>query len=167
MELQPDKENRFYSTIHSQTGLVTTFPTENAVTYVVESTKPQQWFFSLGHPIGFLTKLYLATHAVKYLEGAKDYFNFIDSCLKQKDGVYSWPASGKVGWGSAVLFNVTRDPKHAEAAKAVADYLCNTQSSHGYWTGYVSRIEDQPLFVTMDITAEFVVWLREILHELE
>jgi len=42
-----------------------------------------------------------------------------------------------------------------------------TQSSNGYWIGYASRIEDQSLFTTVDITAEFVVLLREILHESE
>jgi len=167
MEMQPEKEKRFYSVFHSKKGLVTRFPPEKSQIYVVEAEKTRQWWFTIGHPIGFLTKLYLATNCEKYLEGAKEYFNFTDSCVKQPEGVFSWPASGKIGWGSAVLYNVTGDPRYAEAAKAVADYLVETQSPDGYWLGYVSRFEDQPLFNTVAITAEFVVWLREILQELK
>jgi len=166
IEMQPEKD-KFYSVLRQKNGLVTEFPSEDSVIYVVDSKKTRQWFFSIGHPIGFLAKLYLVTNSEKYLDGAEEYSNFADSCSKQPEGVFSWPASGKIGWGFSVLYNITGKTKYRKMAEKVADYLVNTQKPQGYWTGYASKIDEQPFFATVDVTAEFIVWLREIVQEIE
>jgi hypothetical protein len=88
---------------------------------------------------------------------AERYFGFAERC--QEDAFYSWL---KMGWGSAVLHALTDNEKYLRVADQVADYWTRKQADNGCWF-----LADMPFYFVLDRTAEHVIWLSEILGEIE
>lgn len=165
LEMQPKGSGKFFSSYSAEKGLITEFPTERALHYVVDSRNEKQWYFFVGYPAGYLSKLYVVTGNAKYLRAADGYFNFATSC---REDVYHYPPSGKLAWGSAVSFKVTKTEKYRQAAENLAEYILRIQNPDGSWLydGLYSSMDQQPLPMTFDLTQEFVSWLAEIALEL-
>ena len=166
LRLQPEFEERFYTAFDATDGLITDFPPEEAVYRVVETGEREQYYYFLGYPIIFLSKLYLATNDDRYLEAAKEYFNFTKSC---QDDVYASPPSGKLGWGCAALHGITGDEDVGEAVKSEVRYLLETQDEEGCWSrfpGFKLYLNGEPYPTSgrIDLTAEFCAWLSEIIQ---
>jgi len=165
LDMQAEDTDRFYFRYSPDKGLVTSFPSEEALNYVVDSRKEKQRYFFVGYPVGYLSKLYMISGNTNYLKAADGYFNFAASC---RGDVYHYPASGKLGWGSAVAFKATENAKYRQTAEKLASYLVSIQNPDGSWLydGRYPSMDQQPPAVTFDITQEFVCWLREIALDL-
>ncbi|MCX6030530.1 MAG: glycoside hydrolase family 88 protein [Chloroflexi bacterium] len=159
--LQPEPERRLYATLDPAEGLVTRYPEDKALRHVVDAASPTQWYFYPGIAMGFLGQLYRATGERHYLEAAARYFAFTTRC---QGDVYQTPPSGKIGWGASVLYAITGEPHYRQAAEEVGDYLVGSQQPGGWWQ---SPTSDPALrYIWHDFTAEFVVWLSEIVQNL-
>jgi hypothetical protein len=168
LKAQPEPKKKFYTAFGPKGALIQEFPAEDELYRVIDASKKEQYFFMVGLPIAFLSKLYLATADRKYLDAALGYFRFTKECSEY---AYSYPASGKSGFGTAILSRVAKNADVKSAAEQELDFLVRTQAEDGSWTsfpglklygdGTVFPIEGQ-----IDITAEFTVWLNEMLQEL-
>lgn len=79
-------------------------------------------------------------------------------------------ASGKFAWGSATLRNITGDAKAAEVARRIANYLVETQEKDRHWPAtrlhcwwHAPQGSKYKYVYEINLTAEFVTWLSEIL----
>jgi len=166
-DAQPDVKNNLYVNYHSKQGLVTEFPDEEAPVYTVATGKPEQLYYYAGVAVAFLAKLYGATGKDEYLDLARQYFDFATSCYCD---VLCFPASGKLGWGAAYLYEVTSEEKHKHVAESLLDYFFKTQSQNGSWPvegfSYL-KVKDEPerqYSIRVDVTAELcIIWPIEIM----
>ena len=70
---------------------------------------------------------------------------------------------GKVGWGAALVYQVTGEDRYRDLALRVADALLAQQNPDGSWHntgGFTHQSE------TNEVTAEFVVLLDEMVQGL-
>lgn len=150
---QPHSEKELWLHMDGQGKLITKVPEgEEPGYYVVVAKKPAQHYYYIGGAMAFLVKLYSLSRNEEHLKMADYLFNFACSCHRD---VFSTDGTGKVGLGSAYLYQVTGNKKYARVAKRCADFLSNDQQSGGYWMR-----GGKP---TASTTGEFVTWLREIL----
>lgn len=157
IELQPDLEHGFYLRLDEKRDLITEFAEEEAPLYVVRADHPQQLYFFVGGPMGFLARLAEATSDQAYLDGARAYLTFLQSV---DESLYTFSFSHKVAWGASVLARVGDDPAAREMAIRVANFLVDIQDASGGW------LMDQPLVTSLDQSAEIATWLFEIDAEL-
>lgn len=155
-KLQPDKERSLYFVYHRGKGLVTDFPEEKATAYCIQADRPRQYYFQPGIAAAFLCRLYMATAERKHLDLAKDYIEFATGCTH----LFSAPQVCKVGWGSALLYQVTKDSRYYDLAMKVADYFVEHQYPEGYWMNIAPYRTLQSI---IEITAEFTVHLDTII----
>jgi hypothetical protein len=112
----------------------------------------------------FLCRWHLASGEDSALNAARTIFDFTQRC---RDDVYRFPPSGKLGLGCALLASITGEGEPRQAARAVGDYLVETQRDDGVWilpdVDVYQAIEDKehPELVT-DVAAEFATFLLEI-----
>ena len=159
--LQPEPERRLYATLDPAEGLITRYPEDKALRHLVDAASPAQWYFYPGIAMGFLGQLYRATGERRYLEAAARYFAFTTRC---QGDVYRTPPSGKIGWGASVLYAITGEPHYRQATEEVGDYLMGSQQPGGWWQS--PTLDPTLRYIWHDFTAEFVVWLSEIVQNL-
>jgi hypothetical protein len=165
LTVQPRRGGRFYVSHRPNGNPITEYPEEKALHYVVDPDEEKQWYFFVGYPVGFLGKLSSATGDRKYLRAAAGYFQ---RTAALHEDVYRFTASGKLAWGSGVLYKITRDTKYRSAAERICDYLLTLQNEDGSWLhrGAFRAMSEQPRHVTLDVTHEFVSWLAEVALDL-
>jgi len=168
LKLQPELTKRFYPAMNGRGGLITDFEARDAIWRVVETDQKEQMYSLVGLPMALLSRLYLATGMKTYLDAAKGYFQFTRRCT---DYAYSYPNSGKTGFGVAILARITGSMEARESAMRQLDYFRRTQAPEGSWksfpglkfygNGAVESISGQ-----IDITGEFTTWTNEMIQEL-
>lgn len=157
-EKQPSPEDALYFVYRPDQVLVTDFPQDEATEFVLDLDKDvRQWYFIPGITASFLTLLFKATGQHKYLDLAKNYFEFAFRC---SDYQFNYGQVCKVGWGGAMLYSVTGESRYKNIALKVADYFVNTQREDGSW----AEDPEAPDYAILDLTAEFTMWLNEIVH---
>lgn len=155
-KLQPDINRRLYFVYSPSKGLLTDFPEERARAYCVEADKPKQWYFEPGIAAAFLCKMYLATGESSHLDLAESYIEFAMRCTQ----LFSTPQVCKVGWGAALLYQITKKTQYYDLAMKVAEYFVEHQYPEGYWLNIAPY---RTLPNVIEITSEFVVHLDTIL----
>ena len=115
-----------------------------------------QYYYYLGASMVFLTRLYTISGDRKHLDLANTVYKV---CLNCHEDVFHTDGTGKVGLGSAFLYQATGDKKYAESAIKSCDFLVSDQHPGGYW-----ERGGKP---TASSTAEFVVWLCEVVSILK
>jgi hypothetical protein len=158
-DMQPDIENRLYNVYSPEIGLVTEFAEDEAKAHVVEASEPMQYFFQPGIAAAFLSRLYMATDEMGYLDLARKYMAFAAGCQH----LFSAPQVCKVGWGAALLYQITKDADYFDLAMKVADYFIEEQHPEGYWLNIAPY---RALPNILEITEEFVVHLDTIQNAL-
>ncbi|MGH3857844.1 MAG: hypothetical protein ACRDR6_31025 [Pseudonocardiaceae bacterium] len=153
LALQPNLRAGLFLRRDRSGHLVRDVPEDKAAFYVVRARDPDQAYFMIGYPIGFLAKLYEATADDTYLDTARGYLDFALSC---EGNLRSCHTSHKVAWGAAVLARITGEPRYTELAVTIADHLLAIQDPSGTW------LADQPAHTTFDQTSEIAIWLQEI-----
>ena len=158
---QPEPESRLYLRVNWAGDWITEFPATDKRMHVIELGEPAQRYWYLGIGMAALGYLHRATGDARYMEGADTVF---EAAMKCRPGSLGDLTSAKVGWGSAVLYGLTGDDRHADAARTVADMLVATQEPSGVWLRRpeITRNEDQPLATSLDTSLERVCWLYEI-----
>ena len=157
LELQPHATQEFLLRLDNNGKLISEFPSDQSVFYAVSMTQPNQAYFMLGYPVGFLGKLYEATGDSSVLNSATAYLEIL---LSSRGNLQKFYFSHKVAWGSAIIARITKEPQYLQLSQEIAHYLLSIQSPSGAW------LEDQPAFTTFDQTAEIAIWLFEIANEL-
>lgn len=157
LDIQPDLQAGFYLRMDDGGNLLTEFPDEKALFFQVSLTQPDQAYFMIGYPIAFLGKLYLATQNDAYLQTAKGY---LDVALGYHEMLIMCYSSHNVAWGAAIIANITHEPKYANFAIKIADYLLTIQQEQGPW------LKNIPVHTSFDQTAEIAICLKEISTEL-
>jgi hypothetical protein len=125
----------------------------------IDATQPRQAYYCSGIIHLFLARLYLATGEDRFLRGAQKVFEFSLRCAED---AYAYPPSGKSAVGAAVLYTITGDERARDAALRFGDYLVQEQSAEGWWRNPAA----DDMIVRLDHTAEFIVWLNEIIGAL-
>ena len=64
-----------------------------------------------------------------------------------------------------MLYRITGDVRHRQAAETVGTWLLEVQDVAGFWD--LGKPYGSKRYTLLDITAEFVVWLAEIVQHLE
>lgn len=123
----------------------------------VDSTQTKQIYYNPG-----IAMILLATlGSEEHVRAARQILAFSSRCAED---VYRFPPSGKLGYGCALLYSITRDPAARQAALAVGEYLVETQQSDGHWQlpdeePYASLANKDGHEVVLDVTAEFTTFL--------
>lgn len=156
-KLQPDIKQKFYFVYSPSKGLVTDFPEEKTTSYCLEANKPKQWYFELGIASAFLCRMYMARGESSYLDLAKKYIESAMRCTH----LFSVPQVCKVGWGAALLYQITKDVMFYDLAMKVAEYFIDHQYPEGYWMN-IAPYRTFPDVI--EVTAEFTVHLDTILN---
>lgn len=149
-DAQPDLSKGLYHVWHSENGLVVNFPKAEAVSFLVDATATQQWYFQYGISAAFLSSLFGATQDHTWLRLAQQYLRASRYC---REDVYRFPTSGKIGWGSAWTYRYTRDLDDKHRAETVAKGLIALQKDNGSW---ISDSDEADAGGSIDETAEFV-----------
>jgi hypothetical protein len=158
-EAQPDLRRGLYHVWRN--GLVTEFPAESATSYLVDATQRKQWYFQYGISAAFLAQLTAATGDNSWIDLGRRYLGASSHC---QDDVYRQPQSGKIGWGSAWTYRVSRLPEDARYAAPVIDGLCALQTPDGSWHpgGVYEMAPGESVEPRIDITSEFVALQSEM-----
>ncbi|OIJ66087.1 hypothetical protein WN71_020735 [Streptomyces mangrovisoli] len=158
---QPDLPRNFFLVRDSKGHLVTSFDDAEARLFTVGFAEHQRdpLYYALGLGMTFLAAAHERDGAPESLSGALAY---AEQCMARTDAILRHHYTGKIGWGMAKLYRLTRRPEHRAVAEQAAEHLLRTQLSSGAWwipTLY-SAPEEQPRAVTLDRTAEHALWLR-------
>lgn len=162
-ELQPELPERLYVVYDTAKGeLVTQFPPEESFGYVVISQAERQAYFMPGIAAAFLARLYMAEPRADYLELARRYEEFGMGCTGR---MFDVPQFCKVGWGSALLYQLTGEKHYLEFTLRCGDWYCAHQFPEGFWH---NRDDWQPerLENRINVTAEFALHLDTIIGAL-
>jgi len=154
LDQQPDPDRMFWLRVDADGRLITQVnpDCDEPRYYVLEVKEPAQYYYYLGAAMVFLAKLYGVTGDEQHLEAADTVHRL---CLQCHPDVFLTDGTGKVGLGSAYLFKATGEPKYAESAVKSCDFLAADQHPDGCWVRGGSP--------TASSTAEFVVWLSEVI----
>lgn len=159
-EAQPDREAKLYVVYTGRRGLVTEFPPEKAIGYVIQAQEPRQAYVSAGIATAFLCRLFMATGEESYLELAKQYQHFAMNCTERQFEVVQ---CCKSGWGSALLYQITGERKYLEWTYRVGDYFVSTQNEDGHWRQSEFLDPGHQLHLSIMVTAELAVHLDSII----
>lgn len=154
-DAQPDLSQGFYFVWDSDNGLVTKFPDADAVSYLVDAKKTTQWYFEYGIAAAFLSSLAAATGDKNWQHLAQQFLRATRHC---REDVYQQPQSGKIGWGAAWTYRLSRDPEDRKVIEEVMAGLKALQSVEGWWSAanvydYRAKKDVRP---NIDVTNEFV-----------
>ena len=80
---------------------------------------------------------------------------------------FHFVTAGKGGWGSAMLYRMTGDPKFLKTCLSQMAFILDSQHEDGYMLGPgVTDLYGQPIRTTYDFTADFACWLVDSAIEL-
>lgn len=160
-DAQPELPHRLYYVFSADTqSLVTDFPAERKTQYVVEAQEPRQRFTCGGIAAAFLCRLFMASPKPEYLQLARDYQAF---AMNSTERQFEVPQVCKTGWGSALLYQLTREDRYREWTIRVGDYYLATQHPDGHWE---NREPYNTAAYNITTTAEFVVHLDTLISTL-
>jgi len=150
---QPDLKRGLYTSCRNGV-LITEFPESEAGGCLVDASKPRQYYFQYGISAALLTSLAGVTGDPQWLDLARQFLQASAHCGPDR---YQTPQSGKIGWGAAWAYALSRDPADRELASTVAKGLCALQNDDGSWlaTGVYGGASADADSVTIDVTAEF------------
>lgn len=134
---------------------------DGSVSYIVDASRPRQWYFQYGISAAFLAAYVRAGGSPAALQLARNYLLASRFCFED---VYRTPQSGKIGWGAAWTFALSREPSLKTLAETVATNLCQLQCGDGSWNpeGVYEPVPQSETAVRIDVTAEFVALLSQM-----
>jgi hypothetical protein len=143
---QPDLKKELIHMSHPDKGLTRG---DGSVAYIVDCSKPRQWYFQYGIAAAFLAEFGDRESAERYLDASA-------YCFEDR---YSTPQSGKIGWGAAWTY---RQPH--PLITAVASGLRGLQCGDGSWNneGVYEAKPSAADAARFDVTAEFVALLAQM-----
>ncbi len=152
-QAQPDLTKGLYTSWKN--GLVTEYPEAEASSYLVDPLKLRQWYFQYGISAALLSSLAGFTGEERWLVLAR---NFLQASAHAATDRYQTPQSGKIGWGAAWTYRLSRAPEDLALVEQVSSGLAALQNDDGSWlvTGVYGGASAAADSLTLDITSEFV-----------
>ena len=141
-------------------SLVTEYPVERATSYVVEAQGEKQRFTCGGIAAAFLVRLYQATGLRDALDLARAYQAF---SMNSTERQFEVPQVCKTGWGSSLLYEVTREEIYRDWTVRLGDFYLATQHADGHWE---NRAPYDNFANHITVTAEFVMHLDTLIGAL-
>lgn len=158
LEQQPDK-NRYYFQMTPDGKLLTEKEYPDAG--YIDVSKQKQCYWEVGFSMLLMDRLYQITKDKKYIEYAKQYFEFLLSC---SDDVWSYWGSGKGALAAAIYYTFTDDERALEAACKFIDFVVETQRPCG---GFQYEDEPDELLIYIDHAACFTGWVLDSISYIE
>ena len=162
-ELQPDVEHKLYHVYSPAKGLVMDYAPDQEALYLTKKDEPWQHHFNGGIAAAFLTKLYMATGERDWLDLAQKYQAFsmtTDECQLQS------MQTCKSGWGSGLLYVVTRERAYRDWTVRLGDWFVAHQYEDGHWENTKFWTPSPTVADNIGITAEFVMHVANIIDYL-
>lgn len=131
---------------------------DGSVWFLVDASKPRQWYFQYGISASFLADFSKRSGEVRWLDLARTYLHASAHCWEDR---YRTPQSGKIGWGAAWTYSLSRRPEDWALVDAVVNGLCGLQCGDGSWNPegvYEAQPSNDPV-ARIDVTSEFVALL--------
>lgn len=150
---QPQVEESLYLFRDNEKNPVTDYPSEQEMIYLLKKKSPQQAYFMIGLPCGYLIELYQATQTKVFLNYAQQYGNYALEC---HESIKTFHYSHKVAWAMSLLYRQTQDERYLTLSKAIAEYLIKIQDPSGIW------LKEEDNITSFDQTIENAIWLQEI-----
>jgi len=150
---QPDVKRGLYTSWRQ--GLVTEYSEADAGGCLVDAAKARQWYFQYGISAALLSALAGTTGDARWLALARQFLHASAHCGVDR---YQTPQSGKVGWGAAWTYRLSRAPEDLALVEQVVAGLGALQNDDGSWlaTGVYGGANAAADSVTLDVTSEFV-----------
>ena len=144
---------------------IDTYAKRDKSRYKLDLGATDQVYWPLGICMAALARLSQITQDSSFLTTCDILFDWANKCAP---GAFNDLTAAKVGWGCSELFAATGQLKFKISAEQVATMLIDTQTPVGGWLRRptISKIEDQPIHVTLDTTLERVCWLLHIARNL-
>lgn len=160
-EAQPELPDRFFYTwSREKQAIITDFPDEKRMWYVVENQRDEKQRWTIGGiSAGFLCRLYLADPNPEYIELARKYQAF---SMAATDAQFKYAQVCKSSWGSSLLYQITGEPEYEAWTLRMGDWYAETQHADGFWQwpGYES------LGSRIELTLEFVMHVDTLISGL-
>jgi hypothetical protein len=161
--LQPDVEHMLYHVYTPAQGLVMDYPPDQQALYVTLKDHPWQFHYNGGIAAAFLTMLHMATGEGEWLDLARDYQAFsmtTDRCQFQS------MQTCKSGWGSGLLYVATRRQEYRDWTVRMGDWFVANQYEDGHWENTKHWVPEPTDADNIEITAEFVMHLANLISYL-
>ncbi len=156
-DAQPNPETELFFVYKPGQGLRTEYAEERQRLHSIRVDTPRQAYFNAGIAAAFLARLTMATGDRSWAELGRKYLEITFNVL---DDMYETAQVGKVGWGAALLYGVTGEPKMLQLAERVSGALLQQQTDTGGWDNTGGYVNDA---VRIEVTCEFVVLLDEMI----
>lgn len=162
---QPNFDNFYYCNWDPKNqSLITKFDPNTEPSNCVNAKRASGPFYYSGAVAGFLTELFERTGDKKFLDGAIKSMSFSYNTIPES---YTWPSKCKEGWGAALLYRQTQDPKHREIAEKVAEItFMGAQLQDGSFQDFLYPFtldgSEGAVLSSIEITSEFSFELTEI-----
>ena len=135
---------------------------DGSVWFRVNAHEPRQWYFQYGISAALLADLARVTGEATWLTLAQRYLYASAYCHADR---YQTPQSGKIGWGAAWTYALSRHADDGLLADAVVAGLCALQCGDGSWNSegvYDAQPAAENAAARIDATSEFVALLSLI-----
>lgn len=131
-EAQAELPDRFFYTwSRSEQAVITEFPVDRQIAFVVENQDPRRQRWTIGGiAAGFLCRLYMADPNPEYIELARRYQQF---SMDATPGQFNWAHVCKSSWGSSLLYQVTGEQQYLDWTYRMGDWYVATQEADGRW----------------------------------
>ena len=162
-KLQPDAGRVLYHVFRPDTGLVADVPEGDEALYITRKDKPWQLHYNGGIAAAFLGQLYLAVKNDRWLDLARAYEKFsmtTDECQFQSMQIC------KSGWGSGLLYTITREREYLDWTGRLGDWFVDTQLNDGHWENTKYWTPNPTEGDNIEMTAEFVMHVANIVSYL-
>lgn len=137
---------------------------KNLKYWYIDATKGEQAYWVWAWPMNALLAIHEMTGQEKYYRAALRIWDFLAS---GHPDAFHYVTAGKGGWGSAMLYRRTGDPKFLKACLSQMEFIISSQHKDGYMLGPgVKDITGQHIRTTYDYTADFTCWLVDSAAEL-
>jgi len=121
----------FYAWSRKDQTVITTFPKEREISYVVENQDPKRQRWTIGGiAAGFLCRLYMADPRPEYVELARQYQQF---SMIASPGQFNWSHVCKSSWGSSLLYQLTGEDQYLQWTYRMGDWYVENQEESGRW----------------------------------
>jgi hypothetical protein len=164
-ELQPHLPRRFYPT-RSGERLITEFPAEKALMYVVDLNAPQQLYFHPGIAAAFLGGWSQQTGDSTWTELGRRYLAISTNGTSAQFDDPTSVQICKYGWGAAAMLTADPGGGHLAEATRMANWFCDRQQTDGAWAPASFFTPEPGLLDLYWKTAEHTMELAYLEHAL-
>ena len=158
---QPELPQRLYTIWTERGGLATTVPAGgNRRMYINESQETNEYHYNGGIAAACLCYLYMATSDQQWLDLARSYQQF---SMQSTPRQFETKQVCKSSWGSSLLYMLTGEQQYLDWTIVMGDWYVREQTADGHWFNTPFHSPNPTLNDNVQITAEFIVHMDNII----